>query len=114
MKQAIARQLQNEAERIATEFSNPDRELNTGGESFALEKVTPMSEYTAVATYLKDSGKFAIYYLFYVKNKWIGFFPTDSHLHGMAEMLHAKQKIEVANYSFNFKDWFKLLLGGKK
>ena len=107
MKIKIAKELKQEAEHIAKTFSDKKRELNQNQETFTLDKITPMSEYTAVAVYRKSSGKFAIYFMFYVKNKWFGFFPTDSHLEGMKNMTSTKQKIEEANYSFNFSNWTK-------
>jgi DNA-dependent RNA polymerase auxiliary subunit epsilon len=103
MEKSKAVMLRDSAEELAKVFSNPNREYNGQNETFKVDKITPMSDLTAVVTYRKSTGKFAVQFWFWVKDRWWSFFPTDSHIEGMRHMIDAKVKIEQANFGFNFE-----------
>lgn len=98
MRQEVRNQLKQEAQKAASAFSNPNRDYNKNNETYKVDKITPTSEYTAVITFRKSTGIFAIMCAFYIKDRWWTFFPTDSHLEGMRYMPGMKQKIEEANF----------------
>jgi len=98
----IAIKLKEKAEEVALMFSDPSRDRNLGGESFDLEKIMALSEYTAAVFYLKSSGKSAIAFFYYNNNAWWFFFPTDSHLVGMSAFAEVKRKVEEDNFEKNF------------
>ena len=104
MRKKIARALDEAAQNTAKLFSNPDRPQNHNKETFTVDKITPLSEYTACVVFRKDTGKFGAAFYYWVNangGEWRYFFPTDSHLLGMGLMCQAKQLIEFANYGFN-------------
>lgn len=78
------------------------RDHNLGGESFDLEKIMALSEYTATVVYLKSSGKRAIAFFYYNNNAWWFFFPSDSHIIGMEAFAEVKRRIEGENFEKNF------------
>lgn len=105
MNKDLAILLKDKTESVAKNFSNPDREKNTNAETFIVDKITALSENTACVTYKKSSGKFALAFFYHVNvagGQWYYFFPTDSHILGMELFSPAKQKIEAANFDFNF------------
>jgi len=87
---------------VARMFSDPSRIHNLGGETFELEKIMALSEYTAAVFYLKNSGKRAIAFFYYNNNAWRFFFPSDSHLVGMSAFAEVKRKVEEGNFEKNF------------
>ena len=87
---------------MAQMFSDPSRTHNLGGETFELEKIMALSEYTAAVVYIKSSGKRAIAFFYYNNNAWWFFFPTDSNLVGMSAFAEVKRKVEEDNFEKNF------------
>lgn len=89
-----------EAEKVAKLFSNPSRQYNFNGESFAVEEIRPLSDSTATVIMKKNSGVYAMVFFYYVKGGdfWGYFFPTDSHVLGMAQVSDIKAEIERRNF----------------
>jgi hypothetical protein len=105
MRKDTSIKLRDTAAKVAEIFSNPEREKNGNAEEFRLDKINPLSDHTAAVTFEKSTGKFSIAFFYYVDvngGEWRYFFPTDSHLLGMSLIGQAKQRIELANYGFNF------------
>ena len=102
MNKQIAIQLKKKAEDVAQMFSDPLRDHNPGRETFELEKIIALSEYTAAGIYLKNSGKRAIAFLYYNNGNWWFLFPSDSHLVGMSAFAEVKRRIEEENFKKNF------------
>lgn len=101
----IAQKLQAKSVTIARNFSNPDREHNGNGETFAVRKIIPLSETTAAVTFNKNTGKIAIAFCYYINQsggQWQYFFPSDSHLMGMKKVEPILDEIEKHNFRFNF------------
>ena len=103
MKKHIAIKLRERAEDVAFMFSMPDRKQNITEESFTLSDIKPLSDATAVVTYLKNTGKkaCAFFYYLYTYDKWNYFFPTDSHILGMEKFGETKLDVESQNYPLN-------------
>ncbi len=102
MKKEFALKLSSCAKNVAEMFSNPNREYNTTKEIFELKEITPLSESTAIAIYLKNTGKKAFAFFYLVKDKWVYFFPKESHIVGMAKLSKYHQEIEEHNFKKNF------------
>lgn len=103
MNKNTAIKLKEKVEEVARIFSDPLRTRNPGGETFRLEDIIALSEYTAAVVYLKSSGKRAIAFFYYNNNGWYFFFPMDSHLIGMEAFADVKSRIEGENFEKNFK-----------
>lgn len=106
MQKVVAAKLKEKADWVAQVYSNPDREKNTNGETFILEKVCPLSEFTAYGLFRKNTGKMAIAFFYYLQasgGRWEYFFPTDSHIIGMGALGRIKMNIERENWDKNFK-----------
>ena len=101
----VALKLSAKAREIAENFSKLDREFNLNKETFQVEKIIPLSEKTAVAKFMKSSGKKAIAFLYYINmngGSWQYFIPTESHVFGMMKLPNYLQEIEEYNYPKNF------------
>lgn len=91
-----------EKERI---FSNPNREFNTGKETFHLQKIMPHSDSVASAVYMKKpSGKLAIIWFFNVKDWWCDFFPTDSHYAALHKLGEYREALEAHNSKLELEE----------
>lgn len=101
MKQQIADELTGAAHDAAVHFSSKDREKNFNNEDFEVHEIVPLSEYTAAVVFLKNTGKKAVAFFYYVKNSWRYFFPTDSHFLGMRYVERVKSEIERENFKVN-------------
>jgi len=104
MNKNIAIALQEKAQGVAILYSKKDRDKNYDQDDFFLEKITPLSEYTAIATYNKTSGKKAIaffYWLSQAEGRWEYFFPKESHVHGMRQVEKYLREIEQHNFPIN-------------
>lgn len=99
MKAEIKKKLKDAAEEAARRFSDKSRERNFSQEDFAVHRIVPLSEFTAVVIFLKSSGLFSIAFFYHVKEYWNYFFPTDSHLLGMRYVEEWKKKIEDDNFN---------------
>lgn len=105
MQKMVAQKLSERATHVASMFSLPDREKNTTGETFEVEKICPLSEYTAYVIYRKNTGKVAVAFFYYLQTgggRWEYFFPSDSHIIGMGAFGKIKMDIENENWSKNF------------
>ena len=100
MRKEIAIRLREEAERVAREYSNPNREYGNG-EVFEVDEILALSEFTAAVVFKKDSGKRAVGFFYTVKDNWRYFFPSDSHLIGMESFSEIKKRIEIENFGRN-------------
>jgi hypothetical protein len=100
MRKDIALKLREEADRVAREYSNPNREYGNG-ETFEVEEILALSEFTAAVIFRKDSEKRAVAFFYTVKDSWRYFFPTDSHLIGMESFPEIKKRIEIENFGRN-------------
>ena len=101
MRKEIALRLRDEAERVAREYSNPNREYGNG-EVFEVDEILALSEFTAAVVFKKDSGKKAVGFFYVIKEKeWRYFFPSDSHLIGMESFSEIKKRIEIENFGRN-------------
>ena len=101
MKKEIRHELHEKALEVAELYSRKDRDRNFAGETFTIFEEKPLSEYSAIVMYQKDSGKIALACFFYIAvgtGKWMYFFPTDSHLLGMLKMPDEKQRVEERNF----------------
>lgn len=103
MKKSFAIELEKEAQRTAKYYSDPNRERNIYSETFEVNQIIPLSEKTAVVIFLKNTGKKAIAFFFFKKDRWDYFFPTDSHIIGMQAFPVYLRKIELENWLHNFK-----------
>ena len=101
MKRDIAIKLRKKIRELEVEFSNPDREFNTNGETFKCIDITPLSDSVAIATLQKNTGKQSVAIFFYIKNYWIYFFPTDAHELGMFNFLNNKYRIHLENFNYD-------------
>jgi len=100
MRKEIALRLREEAERVAREYSNPNREYGNG-EVFEVDEILALSEFTAAVVFKKSSGKRAVGFFYVVKDSWRYFFPMDSHLIGMESFSEIKKRIEIENFGRN-------------
>jgi predicted GNAT superfamily acetyltransferase len=95
--------LNEEANRVAEVYCNPERQYNTQKEVFLVKEIRPLSESTAVVYSVKTSGKIAICFFIWIKDQWEHFFPTDSHVLGMIELPALLRGVEQANFVKNFE-----------
>jgi len=107
MQRQTAKELKQYAERIAQFFSNPSREGNFSNEKFNVYEIIPVSDDAAVVYFKKTSGKIGMAFFYNIKRGkskgWKYFFPTDSHIQGMAAVQYYKIEIERLNFEHNFK-----------
>lgn len=105
MTKDIAQSLSSRATEIASIYSDPARTHNPV-EKFDVEKILPLSEFTAAVVFRKNTEKRVVGFFYYVRTgsggRWYDFFPTDSHIIGMASFGRLKQEIEETNYPKNF------------
>jgi len=101
MRKELALSLNEKTAEVSRVFSNPKREYNTNGETFDHQKTIVLSEKTALASYLKESGKLALVFFYYVKDRWFYFFPTESHVVGMSKVSDYLHKVEQSNFKQN-------------
>lgn len=96
--------LNSKAQQIANDFSNPTRTGNQNKEVFCVMGVKPLSESTAVITFMKNTGKLALAFAYFVNAKggyWSYFFPTESHAIGMQKFQPELTKIDQYNFKQN-------------
>lgn len=105
MNKKIAIELKAQAEVVAKRFSRKDREQNFNNEDFKVDEIIPMSDHTACVYYRKTTDKIGAAFFYYIPNGmskgWKYFFPTDSHLNGLASFHYYKLEAERKNYSKN-------------
>ena len=104
MKKEVAQKLKTKAEEIATNFSRDDRAYNFSGETFSVSLIIPLSENTAAVLFDKSSGKQAVAFCYYIamnNGTWQYFFPTDSHVLGMAGLADILRGVEKFNFELN-------------
>ena len=104
MNKEIALKLKAKIDWIANKYSNPNREKNGNNETFSLNKIIPLSEYTAVAFFNKSSEKQALAFLYYVSYQdgyWGYFFLKESHVFGMSKITKYLQEVEEFNFPKN-------------
>ena len=108
MNKEVAKKLKEKAEQVAAMFSNKTRPLNHNNETFVIEAINPMSEYTAAVNYRKDpTDKYTLVFFYYVNvsgGVWYYFFPSDSHIIGFETFGVLKQKVENLNFEKNFRE----------
>lgn len=105
MKKQTAIHLKETAELAAKRFSNPDRAKNHTSEEFKVEKIIPLSEYTAAVFMMKNTGKVGVFFFYWINvgksGKWCYFVPTDSHILGMTNFKKYKDIAEIENFDKN-------------
>ena len=90
-----------EAEKVAKDFSSPNREFNYSKEVFEIDKIVPLSENTASVTYIKNTGRKGLALFYYINSKgghWEYFFPKDGHILGLEFFKEHYRKIEEENF----------------
>jgi hypothetical protein len=107
MNKAIAKELDDFAQGIATRYSQKGREGNFNGEDFKVKEIIPMSEHTASVIFKKNTGKVACFFFYYINRGaskgWKYFVPTDAHILGMMNFNFYKLEVERLNYKHNFE-----------
>lgn len=106
MRRDVAQKLETAVILAENNFSSLTRDKNYNQETFTKEKIFVLSEFTAAVYFIKNTGKRAVAFFFFVDvsgGKWYYFFPTDSHILGMIEFSKYKIQIENNNLEFNFK-----------
>jgi hypothetical protein len=107
MKREVAIKLKETASEIERIFSDPTRKFNTLKETYTLDKIEILSEYTAALIFKKNTGKKALVFAYHTmaaEGKWQYFFPKESHTVGMEKVSKLLNEVEQFNYSFNLKD----------
>jgi len=106
MNKQVAKKLRQEAMKVGLLYSNKNREHNHNNETFIVETIKPMSEYTAAVNYRKKpTDKLALAFFYYINTGdgyWNYFFPSDSHIIGFETFGSLKQKVEDQNFEKNF------------
>jgi hypothetical protein len=106
MNKDIAKELDLECKEVARRFSNANREGNFNKETFEVEEIISMSDHTATVVFKKNTGKLAAAFFYYIakgySKGWRYFFPTDSHINGLAAFHYFKLEVERKNYDKNF------------
>lgn len=99
MKAQVTAALIQEAKRVAEFYSDPERSQNFNAETFEVCEIIPLSEFTAAVIYLKNTGKKAAFFFYYIapKETWWHFVPTDSHILGMENFPKVKLNVERHN-----------------
>jgi hypothetical protein len=105
MNKEIVQKLHSKVKEVATVFSNPERSLNFNKEIFSVDKIIPLSEFSAVVKYRKiPSEKLALVFFVYINGGegfWMYFFPSDSHVRGMELVGKYLQEVEIENFNKN-------------
>lgn len=109
MKKEIAIQLKVRADQIAAMYSNPERGNNFAKETFAIEEIIPLSEYTAIVIFQKQpSGKKSLSFFYWLETGsggfWKDFFVSDSHVLGMQKIAPYLQQVEQHNLKLNWEE----------
>ena len=107
MKKEIAVQLKQTANEIERIFSDPNRKFNTMKETYTLDKIEVLSEFTAALIFKKNTGKKAFVFAYYMASgngKWQYFFPKESHTVGMEKASKLLNEVEQFNYPINLKE----------
>jgi len=108
MRHDLAHKLAITASKVADRLSNPNRPKNLAmKETFKVEEIVPLSEYTAAVVYLKSPTLKRVAVFFYFKEtgenpQWWNFVPKDSHIIGMKSFEKIKAKVEKLNFERNF------------
>jgi hypothetical protein len=106
MNKQIAKELNEHANTVAKRFSNTNRDGNVNAETFWINEIISMSDHTATVVFEKSSGKFAAAFFYYIakgySKGWKYFFPTDSHINGLASFHFFKLEVERKNFDKNF------------
>lgn len=106
MNKEIANRLKQKTLEVAEYFSNQNRARNYNNEGFRVDNIVPLSETTALVTFQKSSGKFAVAFFYFInvnEGEWRYFFPTDSHILGMKKVEDLLWVIEKVNFPMNEK-----------
>ena len=98
----MARQLKNEAHRVAVLFSKP-RGGNVLNETYEVESIEVLSECTAAVTFAKKpTNKRAVAWFYYIAShrqpRWEYFFVTYSHLAGLQRVGRILHEVEQHNF----------------
>ena len=107
MQKQRAIKLKALSEDIARKFSIKDREFNFNNEDFQVYELMPLSESTALITFIKSSGKQCLAFCYWINmggGQWRYFFPTYDHCIGMESLKEILQSIELTNFGLNFKE----------
>jgi hypothetical protein len=103
MNKVAAKKLKDIAEEVARNFSNPDREFNCNNEKFSVQEIIPLSAFTAVVIYLKNTDKLGMAHFIWVKDRWTYYFPTAAHLLNLDKLVDLYAEVERKNFPKNFK-----------
>ena len=106
-KQTVLK-LYDAADICAENFSRTDRAHNHNQETFTVKHVKVLSEHVAVVYFEKaPTGKIAMAVFYYLPGMqdgvWRYFFPTDSHVLGLAKLAPCLEKVEEKNLPANFQ-----------
>ena len=107
MKKVVALALKKSAEKVAFNFSRPDREKNVNNEVFTVKSIHPLSESTAYVQFQKNTGKIGVAFFYYVNTRggrWYYFFPTYDHCVGAEKLRDVLHDIEQENFPHNFRE----------
>lgn len=110
MNRKISQELCELAERIAQDFSHPDRAMNFDMETFQVDTIAPLSETTAYIVFKKYNMQnsltrksVAFCYYMRAKKQWRYFFPGESHALGMLEFWKILLQITIENFKRDFQ-----------
>jgi len=106
MKKSIALSLREKADRVAFNFSRPDREKNVMQEIFQVKSIHPLSESTAYVQFKKNTGKIGIAFFYHINmagGTWQYFFPTYDHCVGAEKLRDVLHSVEQENFKYNFE-----------
>ena len=107
MKKEVIKKLIARSKELAKSFSNPERTNNINKEVFAVEKIIPLSETTAVTIFKKNTNKKAIAVFIYINSGegyWISFFPTYDTILGLTKIYDYINYIEQHNFNIEKQD----------
>jgi hypothetical protein len=103
MKQALVDLMRMKAIEIAKIFSDPKRGFNTNNETFKLDRLIPLSEFSVAAIYLKNTNKYVLFYLQYIQTGNGGFIQYHcvkyQHLEDYEKMKIILHEIEKHNFN---------------
>lgn len=107
MKREIGELLIKSALEKARKYSDPNRPQNYTQETFKLMRIIPLSDEIAWVHYEKRKGNIAKCLFIWINkgkvngkliNGWLGFFPSDSHMLGLSQVMEDPYLVEGFNF----------------
>ena len=103
MKAEIRRALREKVNKVAADFSRPDRDKNYSNEIFHLRKIYTLSEVSACVVFDKKPTNLVAVAFFYHLNqgagRWEYYFVSYQHLQNIDRVLDLLYKAEQHNFS---------------